>query len=274
MNFFATQVNIILHKKATQLVFAIMLFCVLYHYFQNVDTYEGYDLAQMYHPMKLVMLDGQGGIDYQLLQIFPILVVLTGGWAYFDDVKCGYDNYWIARIGKRQYFLGKYIAVFAASFLVFTIPLVLELILYMLAFPLDATGDPFATNLYDASFLESEKRYLFYPVYHYSPILYAFFRAVLFGIVSGILSGFTVAVSFIVKVPFRVLLFFPVYLIIYSTYYIGDYMEFPCQTYYFWYLMYHNVSVKSEYGFIGFLTVLLVVSLLFLFIRRRKDVLS
>ena len=227
----------------------------------------------MYHPMKLVMLDGDGGIAYQLLQVFPILTVCTGGWAYIDDVRQGSDNYWIARVGRKKYFLGKNISVFVVSFLVFAVPLFIENILNMLAFPLGATGDPFGT-VYDEGFFDSQKKYLFYEVYHYSPYLYAFFRMALFGLVAGVLSGFTLAVSTIIKIPFRVILFFPVYIIINLTYYIGIYLGFKCETYYLWYFLYYNTSVKSEYGFIGCIIMMALVSLLFIFVKRRKDVLS
>lgn len=275
MNFLLSQIKFMLTKKSAVLVYAIILFLVLANYFQNVFMYRGSDLVQMYHPMSLILLTGDTWGSQYLLQIFPFLVVLATGWTYFEDRLSGQQLFWTARVGRTQYYVGKVLAVFVATFLVFSVPFFLEMILNMIAFPAGATGDLSNMPVYDEVLLEQIKSYLWYDLYVYSRYLYVIFRILLWGLIAGIMASFTVALSFFNIFKFRVLLFLPVYVLIYAIYYANSiFKNITCTTYYANYLTYYDASDKFVPGMVGILLILILVTFCSTAIAVRKDVLN
>lgn len=95
-----------------------------------------------------------------------------------------------------KYRFSKLLAVFGVTFLIFTLPFFIEIILNCLAFPLNAQGDLSNWNYYDPTYIESVNNYLFSKIFLMSPYLSAVLGTILFGIASGIFAAFTTAVFF------------------------------------------------------------------------------
>lgn len=67
--------------------------------------------------------------------IFPLMAVMPYCWSYCSDMKSGYAEKSVKNIGKFNYHLSKYIAVFISSGLTIAIPLLLNFLIILLFVP-------------------------------------------------------------------------------------------------------------------------------------------
>lgn len=272
ITFIVSQIRTLLSKKTTIAVYFILFGMVIINYIDNVLTYRGYDLLQMYHPMELVLLTGDNFGSYYILQFFTFLVVLAGGWSYFDDHSSGIEIFLMTRMGANRYYIGKVISVFLATGFVFFIPFILEVVLNMIAFPLDATGNLGNLTIYDAVLEKEKSKMLWSGLYDSSRYLYAIVRALQVGITAGILGAFTVSISFLKIFKFRVFLFLPSYILTSLLFYIGMIVKVDFNTEFTAYLKYYDSTNKSVLFYIGVLCLLMLCTSLFTLLTARKDV--
>ena len=207
------QMRIIWERKIATIVFFLLFVLMLINFFTNVMIYKGSDMVNMYHPMKLLTLSTYSKYSFYLLQFYPFLVIIPAGFALFADKTLNQYIFIQARVGARNYYLGKLIGVFLVTFIVFTVPFLLEIIPNYLAFPISAVSDPSNLSYYSENYFETNDTYLFSFLYVQSPYLYAVVFIVIFGIISGVLAMFTVAISAF-PIKFKVLLFLPIYLLL------------------------------------------------------------
>lgn len=219
LNSIHTQIKIILEKKIAIVVFFTLMLMVLANYFENIKLYHGQDTNVLIHPMRMLMLSADeydtSSLKFVFLQFYPILVILPAGFSYVTDVFNRTDIYLISRYGKKKYFLGKMIAVFIVTFVVFSVPFFTEMLLNVIAFPSEANGNFANAGLYEDLYVQQAERYLYLGMYIISPYLYAFITIFIFGIVSSVLSVFTLALSIFIN-KYKVFLLFPVYLLLYG----------------------------------------------------------
>lgn len=208
------QTAFILKKKEAACVFYILFVMVIYNFIENVLTYQGKDVIWMFQPMKLLLLNGNGHNGthtLSLIRVYPLLVVCPAGFALAKEYQLGMRVYLVSRLGNFSYQVSKYLSVFLATMIIFTVPFLLEILLNCLSFPLSATGDPIYGEAFDINYIVKLNHYLMKSIYLYSPYLYAVIGTFLFGFVSGLLGVFTVAVSSLIKVKYNVVLFLPVF---------------------------------------------------------------
>lgn len=272
MNFIILQTKIMLQKKETIFCYFFMLFMVLIHFFQVIFKFAGRDIIFMHHPFKLRVLYEDTLLGHYIIELLPILIVLAGGFSYFDDKKSGEEIFWISKVGAKKFFYSKYIASFFTSFIVFSTPLFLEAFLYIISFPLQATGDPSNITRFQQSFQNLVENYIFSGLYNFHPYLYGFFCCIFFSIVCAILSSFTMAISMTGFFSFRMLLFLPNYFILTSSYYVGKILKLKFDTYYGFYFYFYNTCPKSMISLVLFLSILIILSLFLVQRRSSKDV--
>lgn len=138
--FFRNQVKMLLQKNTAILVFLLLCGFVLVHFAENVLAFRGSDVLEMYHPMNLLLLTYDNALARILLAWYPVLLVIPAGFAFIDDRRSGMKVFWISKIGRDSYYLLKGLAGALVTFLVFTVPLLLEVVLNIISFPLGATG--------------------------------------------------------------------------------------------------------------------------------------
>lgn len=211
-----TQIKTLVRCRRGVFIFCGLMILVLVNYLTNVFQYRGRDLANMYQPMYLLTLasSNEHAYGFYFMQVFPLLAPAVAGFAYFDARSAGMELFWCARIGRRRYFASLSVAVFLTTFLMFTIPFLIEIVLNCLAFPLQAVGTPFNWSIYNPQYIALVLDYPLHQVYLFSPCLYAMLFTLLFGAAAGILAVFTVAVSTF-RIKFKVLLLLPVFLLLY-----------------------------------------------------------
>ena len=209
----------LLRQRRSLLVFSFLFSLVIIHFAWNVILFQGLDVSQMYQPMKLLLLsydytNFEGDMYLFFVQLYPLLVVIPAGLSLTGEYQSGESMYIAARIGQKDYLVGRVIAAFLATSYIFTVPFVMEIILNCLSFPLNAVGDLTNWSSYSSYYLESVHNYLLTPLYIWNPYLYALLITLIFGLVSGLFAAFTVALSSVLFCKYQVMLFLPTILLI------------------------------------------------------------
>lgn len=274
LNSIKMQLSVIWQKKVATVIFFLLMTLVLVNYFSNVWTYQGTDVVDMYHPMKLLTLSNWSKYSFYLMQYFPLLVVVPAGIALFTDKQLNQYIFIQSRLGARYYLLGKMIVVFSVTFFVFSVPFLIEILLNLIAFPVSAVGDPSNIGIYDVSYISGVHMQLFSGLYIQSPYLYAVVFTLFFGVFSGVLALFTVAVSTF-PIKFKVLLFLPVYLLLYLVSLSKQLIPtIPVDTNYFLYLSLFNLFYNptgSLMAWVTFTVSLCLLSILIIVVKMRRD---
>lgn len=253
------------------LVFLFMCYMVLSNFIYNVNLYQGLDITEMYHPMRILTLTQDTSSGTMIMQMLPLLVVIACGFTYIRDRNAGIEVFEISRGGARNYFVSKIVAVFLVTMAVFSIPLLVEIILNCLSFPLEATGDTSNFTNYDDYLIWLTREHFFFEVYQISPYLYAFFCSLVFGVWAGLAAAFVVAISFLPFVKARLVLFLPLYMIITGLVFLGNYLKIEKQTYYGFYLFMYEGFDLSRIAYVAVLLFLIVVTVAITWWKCRED---
>ena len=151
-----TQINIIARQRGVFYCFFLLLGCVIFNYIHNLkrcSSLERY-MVPNYLNMSVFSYDNQYGI--YILTFMAILLVLPGGLSLAKDRKNRTDILYVNRCGGyKNYYISKIAAVFTVTFVCFTVPFLIEIILNVCAFPNEASEE--MRSVYQA--------YLLLPVY-------------------------------------------------------------------------------------------------------------
>ena len=159
------------------------------------DNYPGelYDLWLGVHEF----MNTQGRIFYLIL---PMLSALPFADSYFADAKDGFLRSVCTRTRRLHYFAAKYIAVFLSAFTVIAVPLLLDLLLGMLAFPLMPPLPPATT------FTALRETDTLPWLYYNMPVVFVLVFTFFAGLFGGLLAALALAFSRILNYRFLVLL--------------------------------------------------------------------
>ncbi len=130
--------------------------------------------------------------------IFSIAAPFLTASAFSDSYVTDYNNLFVPicliREGKNKYYFSKMIAVFICGAFVMIIPQLINMLLCMIAFPLESTymytWDLWQADIYTVDIVSDW--FLFKKIYILSPYLYFF----IFMLISGMLSGIIAIISF------------------------------------------------------------------------------
>lgn len=267
-----TQYKIIVEKKSFYFMFVAVFGFMLFHFLGNVFEYAGRDVVDMYHPMRILLL-AKGGRNYHyFILLYPIIVAIPAAFSYMYDQDVNEQIYIQTKTGIRDYYVGKLVATFVATFMVFAIPFLVEIVLNIIAFPNNATGSLSNLSLYDSTELESVNRLLLPKLYAHSTYLYAIVLTIVFGIVSGVCASFALAVSMVIKLKYKVFVLLPAYVILYvlnNFQYILPQID-KTTNYYFYFDIFNTLS-KSLVGYIFTVLVMGGASILLAVFKSRED---
>ena len=270
------------------LTFAILFGLVLYNFvIQVLTNAEIREASQMNDPLVMLTLSqfsghslnaGEGGpvslANEYLMLIYPALVVFPIVSLWISDRGSGMVNYLDARSGRKAFWFGKLTAVFLSTFIIFTLPFLLEILLGLISFPASAKGLPGV----DYSYQEDWVKDFFLPeLWTKSRLLYVILMTLLFGIVSGILACFGFACSTLPFMRFRVLNFLPVIAVLYGGILLMRTFFKTTMLNYMFLLRMHCQMYEWEFPiplYVGILAGLALISVGLIFYRSRKDQLS
>ena len=271
------QTLFMLRQNIALMVFYILLAIVFLNFGSNVLTFQGRDIIDMYHPAKMLVLSYDQVYDNMdimllLIQLYPILIVCPAGFTLLSEKKRKTDCVLITRIGSIQYYLGKTIVAFFVTMIVFTIPFLIEFGLNCVSFPLAASGDFVDLNCYSTDYIELTNNYMYSTLFHMNSYLYTFVGILFWGVTSGIIGMFTVALSGIISFRFKILLFLPVYILLNIPAYMPQITDkLPFVVNWYNYIFLFDDHVKNNVFFISFLIILFIISIVCSVIKGRGD---
>ena len=73
--------------------------------------------------------------NYAFYFVWPILAAIPYGWSYVEERKSGIYNQIVSRVGKKNYYNSKYIALFCSGGLTISIPVLMNLLINALVCP-------------------------------------------------------------------------------------------------------------------------------------------
>lgn len=271
----AAQIRFMFKQTSTVIIFGILTAMMLTNYITNVMMFQGSDVVEMYQPMKLLLLSWNrtiigGDLLLMFVQLYPLLVVCPAGFSLAKERQTGEDILLAARMGNLPYRFSKLLAAFCVTAIVFSLPFLIEIVLNCLSFPMQAQGDLSNWKYYSADYLQSVHNYLFANLFLRSPYLYAVIGTLLFGIYSGILGAFTVALSSMFKFKYRIFLFLPVFILLNITVILSNYTS-DFQTVWYHYFLLFNDELKNAIVLVLMMAVLIGFTVFGIYRGGRKD---
>ena len=270
----AGQVKFLLSQKEAVITFYILLAFVLSNFCRNVVDFQGSDVHAMVYPMRLLVLS-MDCLNYKastllmFIQIYPLLVVLPAGLSLARDRNLGPDLLLTSRIGSMDYRIIKVLGAGIATFIVFSVPFLLEMLMNMAAFPMKAFGNLSSLSVYDPAYAAGVRNYLFSGLYLRSPLLYSLLGILFFAFLSGVLAAFTASISSLIRIRLLLILFLPVYALLTISSYFGG-RGGQAFAWYHYFFLFDDVH-KSTFFLSACLVLILVFTVAATLAGGRKD---
>lgn len=257
----------IIRTRYFSISFGILVSLVLLNYGLNiVREYNQVYVSQMFEISKILILSDYSFVGYYFRILYPIILVLPSSSIFFYDRSTRMDNYILARCSKTKYFVGKVTAVFLVSFLLVTVPLLIELILSICALEITACGDPSGFPIFES--MKNDKLNLqLFSLYSTNRLMYYFLGILILGFVSSILSVFNLTIASIGRIKYGFLTILPLYFILLM---IGR-LRFSFETNYVLILSLFNFIPMNYTFYAGILICMLLVSVCLLVIKVKND---
>lgn len=266
------QTSVLLRKKSTAIVFFILVILVLINFYTNIKEFRGGDANTMIHPMRMLFLsDSFERNNVLFFQYFPLFVVVPSAFAYLCDKNSREIVFIQSRVGKKDYYIGKFVSCFIVTFLLYTIPFILEALLNCIAFPVESYGAVGIGSFFESDYIKHVNGYMWTTLWYFNSYLYTFLNILGIGFASAVLATFTLALSTFSIVKFKILLFIPVYALLYLMGTIEKIFKLDFTTSYYAYIGMFNSKQKSSLGLLLFLVTLIIITCIILFIDIRRD---
>lgn len=264
----------ILKSKSAVLVFFVLMYAVGSNFIINMHrNHDILYVSQMFDITKVLTLSDWSNAGYYIMQYYPLLVVIPTASIYISDKKSGMDIYITSKVGKKDYFLGKMISVFLATFIIFTIPFLTELILSCICFDVSSVGDPSGFEYFQT--IIDDGKIAFGWLYVKNRFLYASMWIIIFGLVSAILATFNYAVTLFPVFKYRITTFFPIYFLLHIADMIGKNININYTTYYHFILRMFGSAKRNYHVYAYFLLMLLIASVILVcYVIRNRDIVN
>lgn len=263
------QMSVFVRRKSSVCVYLLLLVFVIINFLINViSNLKIQYVTQMPDYAKMLVLSDWSVAGRLLMEFYPLLVIIPTSCAYLTDRDSGIGTYIRSRTGGRKYWYGKLIAVFAVTFVIFTLPFFLESVLGVLSFSPDSRGDSSGFNFFSTA--EEEKYYFLSSLYARSRFLYVTVNILLFGVISGIFAVFNCSVTAIFNFKYKAFAYFPIFVILVLLSVAGR-ISGVGFTDYFSVIKMFGTESKDYYFWLLFLIMIAVLSVIFTEFRIRKE---
>ena len=264
------QVTGLLRKKTTLLTGFILFAFVMFNFFSNMAHNNGVQyVSQMYDPMKMVTLSDWSVSGYFMMEFFPVLLVIPTASSYLVDRETGWKIYVEARTGKTAYWVGKIVAVFLVTVLLFTLPFLLEILLNAVCFSMNSTGDPSGFSYLQT--VETEGTCFMGDLWMKNRIVYVIVQTLIFGVVAGILAVFNFSITLLPVFRYKIFTFFPIYILCYLILLVEKLADTEYTMSYFYILRIYNTVEKNYMVYLVILVILTGISLGLTAVQWKRD---
>ena len=253
MRYIGIQLKMICSKKGFQVSFLIFLCYAMIVTIIGAWTQQGKDVSELIHPALMTGVNSYVDYSWYFARYFAFLVVLPSGFVFFQDKKTGMEMFQKSRMGNRNYYISKTIAVFLAGFIACVVPFLLEILANMIIFPKGAVADGSGWPMYTDLYMQHAGNYILGDLFIRNLYLYAICNVMLLGTFAGCACVFAAGISRF-PIKFKIFLFLPVYLTVYLVGSMSDeklwaYME----TYFVCCDGEQNMSMPLYLGVMGFM---------------------
>ena len=288
-----TQLRVMLNKRGFQVSFsAVMVIClgevILNCYgFKGMrgwdDGFVGNDPSSAITTFEAFILCQSSNLLDLLELLFPFLCLLPFSFSLLTDKTTNTDVLFCAYEGKRRYVISKIIAVFVGSFIIFMIPLCIEILVNYIIF-----DNSMGANIFDPNWRFTGwgvGRVTDYPgapfgdILAMSPLLFSLLYAFFFSVMGGVFGVFGLACSVFCRKN-KALAFAGGFVIFNILQFLEDYSmngdveqkytaldPFRYTTFY-----YFSGYIVLDYAlFFGFLAAILAISCIILFISSKLE---
>lgn len=264
------QISSILRKKEAVLTFFIVMTFMFVNFYHNMySNYIIKNVSQMQNWVKNLTLSDWTTSGYFLVDFLPLLVVMPTACSYIVDRDTRIKLYIESRGSKKSYWYSKLIAVFCSTFLIFTIPFLLETMLSLICFDLNSNGDPSMFGYYQT--IENDGNYELARLFVTNKVLYAIVMIFIFGIVCGIFAMFNFSITTFTVFKFRIFTFFPIYILLYAITFIQRIVKPDFTMNYILILRMFGTANKNYAIYNAFLCMLVILSFLIIRLKIRRD---
>ena len=270
LHLISMQFQTICRKKGFQLTTFFLTVYTL-----GVTTLYAYEqrhlhVSSLFHPASVSAINVLCGESSYFLLLFPFLVVLPASFSFLTDRNTNIQNILIGKVGKRNYYSSKLIAGFFATFLTFTIPFLLELVLNCIAFPSEAGRIMGNWPIYSEYVTRNIHDYLFGSFYLTSPYLCHIGTILMLGIFAGCGAIFVMGISTF-RIPYKALLFLPFYIFIqYIPMIAGNFVDYKVDL--TDYILVFGIASKSIIYYICVMLILLLMGIFFTMLNQKRSV--
>ena len=156
--------------------------------------------------------------------------------------------------------------------IVFTLPFLIEILLNVITFPIDATRDFSHLSVYDADYIQMVQKYWWTGLFESMPYLYAVVMTVMFGAFSGLIGLMVMSFSAVFPVRFRVMYLILPFVLLNSTIYIlPEFTGGTLQHVWYKYILIFADGEKNAAVFLIILAAIMAFSILTTIISGKKD---
>lgn len=272
-----SQIAFLLRQKEAVFTFCVLLLLVLANFIDNCQEYQGFDVMALAHTTKLGLLSFnrmgyKADLSIMFLQLYPLLVVCPAGFILAKERGTQEHVLMITRMGSGVYYFSKLLSAFVVTAVVFTLPFLMEIALHVIAFSTKPMGDLSNWSYYSEEYMELVRGYMFSDLFIRSPYLYAVVKVLLFGLFSGLMGAFGVAVSALYRVKFRITVFLPAFLLLnLSVYATAIFREIQESLAWYQFVMLHEEMRGNVLVFLAAVVLVVAVSVGATFWAARRD---
>lgn len=166
--------------------------CIRYYGLDIIYTRSAFEMCLL----REITARNLYGVECALM---PLLASIIYSDSYYSDFQTGVYNNILTRTDARIYIWTKAIVIIIVVFFAFFIPLVLNQLFCMIAFPLQGFDNNFALPPYDIGVQNYNSSSMFDLLRLQSPLLYNFLYMCLFSLFGALFALFTYGAFFIFK---------------------------------------------------------------------------
>lgn len=175
------------NSKPFQVVFAILMFLSLGSFLVTCYHFYGDSLTQIRAAHETSMLRGVYSSSFviMLTVLLPMLATLIYSDSFYSEVQSGVYKSIVTRAGMAPYVCVKAVFTFGLTFLAFFIPMLINLLLNLIAFPVEGYDNNYSLPPYVLDYYETN---MFERVRLESPYLYVCLFAAILSLFAGLLA--------------------------------------------------------------------------------------
>lgn len=190
-----------LSRNEFKFIFTFLILFSVGGFLIACSAYYGLGVINTRSAFEMSLLRGIGirdllGIECALLPLFASIIYSD---SYYSDYQTGVYNSMLTRTNTWPYLWAKAIVAFVITFFAFSIPLLLNQIFCLVAFPIQGFDNNFALPPYDIGIQNYTSGFMFDLLRIQSPLLYNLLYMFLISLAASLFALFTYGAFFVFK---------------------------------------------------------------------------